>query len=236
MTALDMDSNLIVAETIDEFARDEGILGKVEEITKKEISGNFNFEQTLVEWVGVIGKLLPKMITYAVCKIHPMPIVAELILYFKSRSYRDTMISDRFTKSAAEACKALNNNLVISKELLVEDSCLKRKVVGLIKHSNPREAFEKLILFSRFPPERVVVTEEGANNAHIFEKVVFAIALNIKYIICGYAAVVIIDKILKQLSLFLNLFLMNFVIRHSMSTANSRTTKMPAFLLDREAQ
>jgi len=161
MIVFDMDSTLIDAETIDEFARAAGIIGKVEEITKRERCGNLDFEQTLAEWVRIIRELPLEKIPYAVHKIHIMPVVAELILYFKSRGYKDTMIFGGFTISTTEAGKALNNNLVVTNELLVEDGCLKSKVVGSVTQSNPRGAFEGLILFSRVRPERGVVVGEG---------------------------------------------------------------------------
>jgi phosphoserine phosphatase len=207
MIVFDMDSNLIDAETIDEFARAAGIIGKVEEITKREICENLDFEQTLAEWVRIIRELSLETIPYAVHKIHTIQVAVKYIPHFKSRGYKDAMISGRFEISAMEACKALKNNFVVTNELLVEDGWLKGKYVGSVTQSNPKGAFEELTLFSRVRPERGVVAGEGANDAHIFERAVFAIAFNLKYIIREYVAVVIIEKISKPLSLFLNLFL-----------------------------
>ena len=188
MIVFGMDSNLIDAETIDEFARAAGIMGKVEEITKREICRDLDFEQTLAEWGRIIRELSLETIPYAVHKINIIPVATEHILHFKSRGYKDTMISGGFTISATEVCKALNNNFVVTNELLVEDSYIKGKVVGSVTQSNPRGAFEELTLFSRIRPERGVVVEESANNTHLFERAVFAVAFNPKYInkgVCG---------------------------------------------------
>ena len=140
MIVFDMDSNLIDAETIDEFARAAGIIYKVEEITKKEICGNLDFEQTLVEWVRIIRELSLETIPYAVHKIHTIQVAVEHVLHFKSRGYKDAMISGGFAISAMEMCKALNNNSVVTNELLVEDGCLKCKVDGSVTQSETREA------------------------------------------------------------------------------------------------
>ncbi len=207
MIVFDMDSNFIDAETIDEFARAAGIIGKVEEITKRERCGNLDFEQTLAEWVRIIRELSLETIPYAVHKIHTIQVAVEHILHFKSRGCKNAMISGGFAISATEACKALKNNFVVTNELLVEDGCLKGKFVGSVTQSNPKGVFEELTLFSRVRPERGVVAGEGENDAHIFERAAFAIAFNLKYIIREYVAVVIIEKISKPLSLFLNLFL-----------------------------
>ncbi len=79
--------------------------------------------------------------------------------------------------------------------------------------------------------------QELAQRRSILEKASFAMAFNPKPILREYSGdVVTIKKIQNPLSPFLNLLLRSIVIRHSMSTLNSRITKMPAFLLDREAQ
>jgi len=54
MIVFDMDSTLIDAETIDELARAAGIVSKVEEITKKAMYGDFDFEQALIERVRLL--------------------------------------------------------------------------------------------------------------------------------------------------------------------------------------
>ena len=74
-----------------------------------------------------------------------------------------------------------------------------------------------------------------AERVSLLEKIGFTIAFNPTHVRREYTDVVI-QKRSNPLALLLNLFLFNIVIRHSMSTSNSKTTKMPAFLLDREAQ
>jgi phosphoserine phosphatase len=140
MIAFDMDSNFIDAETIDEFARAAGTIGKVEKITKREICGNLYFELALAEWVRIIREFPLEIAPYSVHKIHIMPVATGPILHFKSKGYKDAMISGGVTISATEVCKALNNNSVVTNELLVEDGCLKGKVVGSITQSETREA------------------------------------------------------------------------------------------------
>jgi phosphoserine phosphatase len=201
MIAFDMDSNLIDTETIDEFTKATGIIGKVEEITKKEIGKNLDFKQALAEWVRIIRELPLEKNPYAVHKIHIMPVVAELILYFKSKGYKDTMIFGGFTISTMEAGKALNNNLVVTNELLVENGFLKNKVVSPVTQRDPIGVFEGSILFSRVRPKRDVVVRESANDAHIFERAVFAGAFNPKYIM-GICCCGRYEKISNLLSLF----------------------------------
>jgi phosphoserine phosphatase len=237
MIAFDMDSTLKDAETIDELARAAGVISKVEEITKRAMFGDLDFEQALAGQVRLFKELSLENALDAVNQIHHMPGAAELILYVKSRGYKTAMISGGFTISADEVGTALDIDLVVSNELLVEDGCLTGKVVGPFTQSDSKtEVFEELARLNRVRPEQCVVVGDGANEACIFESAGFDIAFNPRSILREYADVVITKKISKPLSLFLNLFLINFVIRHSMSTSNSRTTKMPAFLLDREAQ
>ena len=93
MIVFDMDSTLIDAETIDELARAAGVLSKVEEITKKAMCGDLDFEQALIERVRLLKGLPLETALDAVNQIDIMPGAAELILYVKSRGYKTAMIS-----------------------------------------------------------------------------------------------------------------------------------------------
>ena len=234
--AFDMDSILIDAEAIDELARAAGVVSKVEEITKRAMCGDLDFGQALEERVNLLEGLPLETALDATNPINLMPGAAELILYVKNRDYKTAIVSGGFSISAEMVGTALGIDFVVSNELLVEDGCLTGKVVGPFTRSDSKkEVFEELIRLNRVRPKQCVVVGDGANDACIFESAGFDTAFNPKSIlrVCGRGHN---KKISKPLSLFLNLFLINFVIRHSMSTSNSRTTKMPAFLLDREAQ
>ena len=138
MIVFDMDSTLIDAETIDELARAAGVVSKVEEITKKAMYGDLDFEQALVERVRLLKGLPLETALDAVNQINLMPGAAELILYVKSRGYKTAMISGGFTISADTVGKALGIDFVVSNELLVEDGCLTGKVVGPITQSDSK--------------------------------------------------------------------------------------------------
>jgi phosphoserine phosphatase len=198
MIVFDMDSTLIDAETIDELARAAGIVSKVEEITKKAMYGDFDFEQALIERVRLLKGLPLETALDAVNQINLMPGATELILYVKSRGFKTAMISGGFTISADMIGKVLNIDFVVSNELLVEDGCLTGKVVGPITQSDSKaKVFEKLARLNGVPPEQCVVVGDGANDACVFERAGFAIAFNPKPILREYADVVITKKDLR---------------------------------------
>jgi phosphoserine phosphatase len=198
MIVFDMDSTLIDAETIDELARAAGVVSKVEEITKKAMCGDLDFEQALVERVKLLKGLPLEAALDAVNQINLMPGAEELILYVKKKGYKTAMISGGFTISAEPVGKALGIDFVVSNELLVKDGFLTGKVVGSITQSDSKaEVFEELTRFNGIRPERCVVIGDGANDACIFERAGFAIAFNPKPILREYADVVINKKDLK---------------------------------------
>jgi phosphoserine phosphatase len=198
MIVFDMDSTLIDAETIDELARAAGVVSKVEEITKKAMYGDFDFEQALIERVRLLKGLSLETALGAVDQIDLMPGAAELILYVKSRGYKTAMISGGFTISANTIGKALGIDFVVSNELLVEDGCLTGKVVGPITQSDSKaKVFEELTRQNGVRPEQCVVIGDGANDACVFERAGFAIAFNPKPILREYADVVITKKDLR---------------------------------------
>ncbi|AKB83881.1 Phosphoserine phosphatase [Methanosarcina barkeri 3] len=198
MIVFDMDSTLIDAETIDELARAAGVVSKVEEITKKAMYGDLDFEQALIERVRLLEGLSIETALSAVNKIDLMPGAVELILYVKSRGYKTAMISGGFTICADTIGKMLGIDFIVSNELLVEDGCLTGKVVGPITQSDSKaKVFEELTRLNGVRPEQCVVVGDGANDACVFERAGFAIAFNPKPILREYADVVIIKKDLK---------------------------------------
>ncbi|MFZ2498279.1 MAG: phosphoserine phosphatase SerB [Methanosarcina sp.] len=198
MIVFDMDSTLIDAETIDELARAAGVLSKVEEITKKAMCGDLDFEQALIERVRLLKGLPLETALDAVNQINLMPGAAELIFYVKKKGYKTAMISGGFTISAESVGKALGIDFVVSNELLVKDGCLTGKVAGPITQSDSKaEVFKELTQLNGVRPERCVVVGDGANDACIFEKAGFSIAFNPKPILREYADVVIIKKDLR---------------------------------------
>ncbi|MCQ1535124.1 phosphoserine phosphatase SerB [Methanosarcina sp. KYL-1] len=200
LIVFDMDSTLIDAETIDELARAAGVVSKVEEITKRAMSGDLDFGQSLAERVGLLRGLSLENALAAVDRIPFMPGAAELVRYVKELGYKTAMISGGFTISADRVGKALNIDFVVSNELLVEDGCLTGEVIGPITKSDSKATvFEELARINGVRPEHCVVVGDGANDACIFERAGFAIAFNPKPILKEYADVVITRKDLKTI-------------------------------------
>ena len=163
-----MDSTLIDAETIDELARAAGVVSKVEEITKRAMYGDLDFEQALIERVRLLKGLPLETALDAVDKINLMPGAAELILYVKSRGYKTAMISGGFTISADVIGKVLGVDFIVSNELLVEDGCLTGKVVGPITQSDSKaKVFEELTRLNGVRPEQCVVVGDAFNLERI---------------------------------------------------------------------
>ncbi|MDI9395050.1 MAG: phosphoserine phosphatase SerB [Euryarchaeota archaeon] len=235
LIVFDMDSTFKDAETIDELARAADLVSKVGEITKRATHGYLDFEQALAERVRLLEGLSPETALDAVDQINLMPEAAELVLYVKSWGYRTAMISAGFITAATRIGKTPGIDFVVSKKLLVEDGYLTGEVVCPVTQSDSKaKVFKELVRLYNVRPDQCLLVGDGAKDACIFEIAGFAIAFNPEPILREYADVVITVKNLRTVILFLNLFLINVVIRHSMSTSN--TTKMPALLLDREVQ
>jgi phosphoserine phosphatase len=198
LIVFDMDSTLIDAETIDELARAAGVVSKVEEITKRAMNGDLDFEQALAERVRLLKGLPLETALDAVDQINLMPGAAELVLYVKSRGYKTAMISGGFTIAAEMVGKMLGIDFVVSNELLVEDGYLTGEVVGPVTQSDSKaKVFEELARLYNVRPEQCVVVGDGANDACIFEIAGFSIAFNPKPILREYADVVITVKDLR---------------------------------------
>jgi phosphoserine phosphatase len=200
LIVFDMDSTLIDAETIDELAKAAGVVSKVEEITKRAMSGDLDFGQALFERVSLLKGLSLETAQAAVDQIPFMPGAVELIRYVKELGYKTAMISGGFTISAEKVGKALDIDFVVSNELLVKDGCFTGEVTGPVTEGDSKaKVLEELGQSNGVLPKQCVAVGDGANDACVFERAGFAIAFNPKPILREYADVVIVRKDLRAL-------------------------------------
>ncbi len=78
---------------------------------------------------------------------------------------------------ATEVYQASDNDLVVTNELLVENGCLKGKVIGSVTQSGSKDAFDELVRHIRVRPKRCVVVVDDSNDTGITCNLVLSVII-----------------------------------------------------------
>lgn len=178
----DMDSTMIEQECIDELAEVAGIGDQVRGITARAMNGDLDFDEALIERVGllkgldqaVIGKVLDKHITL-------MPGGAALLATMRTAGAYTALVSGGFTAFTAHVAKMLGfdenraNTLVIKDGLLTGD--VARPILG---RKAKVQALNEISVRRGLTPFDVMAVGDGANDLGMLGLAGSGVALHAK--------------------------------------------------------
>jgi len=181
LIVLDMDSTLIQVEVIDELAKAVGIGDAVAKITHRAMNGELNFNESLIERVGLL-KGLPVEVLESVYQGLPFTLGAKpLLAILKKRGYRTGVISGGFDYFTSKIKSVLKLDYAYSNRLAVASGQLTGHVIGEIVNGDKKAAFmEKVAKEEGIPLEQVIAIGDGANDLPMINKAGLGIAFNAK--------------------------------------------------------
>lgn len=182
MLLADMDSTMIQQECIDELADEAGVGKYVAEITARAMNGELDFEEALIERVGlmkgldssVIGRVLDQRITL-------MPGAIELLATMKKDGGYAALVSGGFTAFTEKVARQLGFDENRANTLILENGKLKgdvgRPILGReAKVDALQEITERLGLTAA----DVLAVGDGANDLGMLKLAGTGVALHAK--------------------------------------------------------
>lgn len=182
MLLADMDSTMIQQECIDELAEEAGVGAHVAGITARAMNGELDFEEALIERVGllkglperVIGKVLAERITL-------MPGAVELLSTMKANGAHAALVSGGFTAFTAQVAQKLGFDENRANTLLVEDGVLTGDVGRPILGREAKvEALEQITARIGIKISDVMAVGDGANDLGMLTRAGTGVALHAK--------------------------------------------------------
>lgn len=199
LVAFDLDSTLIDAESVDEFARLIGKEKEVAAITGKVVKGKIKFEDALLQRTKLLKGLEYDKVLEAVEKIPLMKGAREAAAELKNRGIKTCVISGSFSVVAERVKKELNLDYAVANELVVNDGRLTGEVVGpVVKEGAKGEMLVQIAKRAGVPLYECAVVGDSANDVSMFEKAGLKIAFNSKPVLSRVADVVIEEKDLSR--------------------------------------
>ncbi|MBS0564613.1 MAG: phosphoserine phosphatase SerB [Proteobacteria bacterium] len=182
MLLADMDSTMIGQECIDELGEKAGFGARIAAITARAMNGELDFEQALIERVGlmkglptaVIAEVLAERITYT-------PGGRTLIATMKANGGHAALVSGGFTAFTGPVAAQLGFDEHHANLLLIEDGHLTGDVARpILGRAAKVAALEGITARLGLTPADVIAVGDGANDLDMLRLAGAGVALHAK--------------------------------------------------------
>lgn len=181
----DMDMTMIGQECIDELADEAGVGPRVAEITVRAMNGKLNFEEAVLERVGLMKGLAADVIQNVLdTRISLAPGGKTLVQTMKKHGSRTALVSGGFIQFAENVAQQLGFDEAHANRLIIEDNQLTGDVARPILG---RDA--KVEQLERLSPDtsQAIAIGDGANDLGMIERAGMGVAVHAKPVVASAA-------------------------------------------------
>ncbi|GAB5447152.1 phosphoserine phosphatase SerB [Gymnodinialimonas sp.] len=185
MLLADMDSTMIQQECIDELAAEAGVGDRVAKITARAMNGELDFEEALLERVGLLKDLPEATIATVLEKrITLMPGGATLLATMKAGGAHCALVSGGFTAFTSAIGAQLGFDEHHANTLLAQDGKLTGDVTRPILGRDAKvEALHRITKSLKIKPKDVLAVGDGANDLGMLQLAGTGVALHAKPVV-----------------------------------------------------
>lgn len=200
LAVFDFDSTLMEGETIDELAKAYGVSDEVTSITKRAMSGELDFYQSLKRRVAKLEGMR-EMDAISVCENLPlMQGAKEIVESLKNMGYKVVCFSGGFSLATLHFKKILGLDADFSNILHVKNGILSGEVGGEMMFGDSKgNMLLKLQSLLNISRDKTLVVGDGANDLSMFAYADIRVAFCAKEVLKKEANIVIDKKDLREI-------------------------------------
>lgn len=181
----DMDSTMIEQECIDELAAEAGVGERVADITARAMNGELDFEDAIIERVGLLKGLSLDIIDHVIeTRIHHAPGGKTLVATMKANGAYTALVSGGFVQFTEKVGAALGFDETRANRLIEANGALTGDVARPILGQQAKvEALTELAP----DPSNAIAVGDGANDLGMIAAAGMGVALHAKPIVAAAA-------------------------------------------------
>lgn len=184
----DMDSTIVVGETLDDLADFAGIGDKIAAITRRAMNGELDFKEALRERVGMLKGLNLDALQKSWDRTKMMPGAAELVATMRAHGALTALVSGGFTFFTSRVAERLGFDIHRSNTLLDDGKALTGKVGEPILDRDAKAAsLTELAAQRKLKPHATLAVGDGANDLNMIQLAGLGVAYHAKPIVAAAA-------------------------------------------------
>ena len=182
----DMDSTMIDQECIDELAAEAGVGPRVADITARAMNGELDFNEALIERVGLLRDLPTDIIEHVIAtRITLAPGGKTLVATMKENGARAALVSGGFLQFTRRIGAEIGFDDTRANTLIEANGKLTGEVGRPILGRDAK--VDALIEFTDNQPQNAIAVGDGANDLGMIDRAGLGVALHAKPVVAAAA-------------------------------------------------
>jgi len=173
----DMDSTIVMGETLDDMAKLAGIGDQVAKITERAMRGELNFEQALAQRVSMLEGMPSSLIDQALDSLELNKGAETLLMHLKSKDIYCVLISGGFSQFTSCVASQLGFDDHFGNELVINDKKLNGTVkFPILDKKFKAQKLKKLKASMKITDHQTIAIGDGANDLPMLQEAGLGIA------------------------------------------------------------
>ncbi|NNE87385.1 MAG: phosphoserine phosphatase SerB [Silicimonas sp.] len=182
----DMDSTMIGQECIDELAAEAGVGPRVADITARAMNGELDFNEALIERVGLLRGLPTQIIDHVIAnRITLAPGGKTLVATMKANGAKAALVSGGFLQFTHKIGAMIGFDDTRANQLIEADGKLTGDVARPILGQDAK--VEALMTYTNDQPQNAIAVGDGANDLGMIDRAGLGVALHAKPVVAAAA-------------------------------------------------
>lgn len=184
----DMDSTMVVGETLDDLAEYAGLKAHIAAITARAMNGEIDFKDALRERVGLLKGLSAEFLEQTYASLRFMPGAERLLATMKAHGAHAVLVSGGFRFFTSRVRAHLGFDRDLANEMEIIDGKLTGKVIDpILDRQTKLQTLISVAAELSLPLSQTIAVGDGANDLEMIRAAGLGVAYHAKPVVAAEA-------------------------------------------------